>query len=202
MDIKDARVYYYEVFNGGPYKPTPKGLFGVFENADLKGFNEHRFWEAKEIHDFPDGVTFYVTGEKEQDYIVVRTGWCVVSDKVKKVFEECKVKGVQFLPVHIIHHKTHKEYGPCWAWNVYQEVDGLDWEHTQWLSKKPEKEEYPSLSIVMEALRLDVVKDLDIFRLHIKGTGDVTVYISPRVKECLEKAGATSGFELIPRRAF
>lgn len=199
---------YYKVFLGGHLKSMLGGIIWTGEE-DMKGFNEYRFYDGKLIEDWPAGITFFVEAylQKnvvEEDYIFLVFHWHIVSERVRRVFEECRIKGVQFLPVRIIQKDTGKELGPYWAMNVYRETDALDWDRTVWVSAvtNPREDPYPSVGIIRVVLRREPVAGLDIFRLNIKGRGDTTVYISRRVKECLEKASATSGFEFHPVEAY
>jgi len=193
-----SQTFFY-VFPGGSSKPNPRGLFYTGKK-DLKGVDEYQFSKGNLIHDWPADIMFEVEGKHLEDYLVVGLQWMVVSDRVKKVFDKCQIKGIQFLPVQIILKNTGKEIGPYWAWNVYQEVDALDWDKTTWLPSvtDPHAEKYPETKILRESLRASVLRDTDIFRLNIKGEGGSAVFVSSRLKNCLEAAGATIGFEFKP----
>lgn len=188
---------FYNIVWGGPVRPDPDGL--VLVRKDTKGFNEYRFNEGKTIKDWPEGITFFMEGKHHEDYLVVGLQWVVVSDKVKKVFEECNAEGVQFLPVNIIIENTGKDAGPYWAMNVFRAIDALDWVHTVWVY--PERiylDEHPQLNILKEALRREPLAGVDAFHLVIGGEFSPPIYISKRVKVCMEQAGATSGFKFNP----
>ncbi|MBI2832763.1 MAG: hypothetical protein HYX79_10955 [Chloroflexi bacterium] len=195
------RAYYYGIPWGGPSEYGPDILVWTGKK-DVKGFNQYRFYECKLIEDWPDGVTFTMEGKRAEDYLVVGMHWTVVSDRVRKAFEECRVEGMQFLPVRIV-KETGEDVGQYWALNVtHPAVDALDWERTRWLpGRNPREDEHPELCIIAEAFRFDSLKGIDIFRLKVKN--QVThLYVSQRVKWCLEQAGATSGFEFSPVPAY
>jgi hypothetical protein len=203
MTEKENVVRYWLIFGGGPYRRQPGGLRWTGKE-DTKGFFDLRFYDGKLIEDWPQGITFWYKGERQDDYILVPGLWYVVSDKVKRVFEKCEVKGVQFLPIDIVHIETGEKQGLYWAMNVYQEVDALNWERTIWMTPEMnhKEDEYPTLDIIEPALRLDVVKGLDIFRLNVKEIGDVRVFISERLKQAIDEAKANSGFKFNPIPAF
>jgi hypothetical protein len=194
INIPKPRSTFFKVFSGGRVRPHPNVL--VLVKSDKKGFNELRFYSGQFIKDWPEGITFYMKGTHYEDYLVVGLHWMVVSDGVRKVFEECELTGVQLLPVHIVIDGSGKEIGPYWAMNVYQEVDALHWEYTQWLEKGRDhfQDENPMLGVWEIGLRYEPIHNLDIFRLNVKGEGDPKVYISDRVKKALEKAKVTDGF--------
>ncbi len=197
------RGYYYEIFDGGNYYSSDKKRLWLSEKDDeLKGVASHPFHEGRIIESWPADVTLYVTGEHPQDYLTSRMGWVVVSDKVKRVFEDCHISGVQFLPVRVLHEKKNKEFGPFWALNAYQKADGLNWEHTRWSIENPAEVAYPELGILIPAFNFEVVQNLDVFRLDINGEGSMSIFISQKVRECLERARAMSGFELKPVKAY
>jgi hypothetical protein len=194
-------TYYYKI-----WVDESDPLAMVCIERDDKGFNEHRFNEGKWIEDWPQGVTFYVEGEHPEDYLLGGPFWMVVSERVRQVceeFEECKVKGVQFLPVRVVHKESGEEIGPYWAVNVVQVVEALDWERTRWLyPEKKDQHKDPIFNIVKEAFHWEPLKGVDIFHLSIKGRVGTSVYISQRLKWCLEQARATKGFKFIPIPAY
>lgn len=196
------QALYYKLFSGGPIKSAPGELVYI-GRRDTKEFDEYRFYRGKAIDDWPEGITFNVRGEKPQDYLSLGLHWMTVSDHVRVAFEQCGVQGVQLLPVKVVVEKTGKEIGIYWALNVFQETDALDWEHSRWLHpERKYQDELPMLDILRIALRFNAVNGLDIFRLKVNGRGDTRVFVSERVKKCLEEAGATSGFVLDPAPAY
>jgi hypothetical protein len=196
---KRHSYYFYEMFHGGPVTPKPGGIIYAGKD-DFKGFDELRFHRGKPIPDWPGGITFYVKGHRQDDYIVVGLHWMVVSERVRQVFTEYKLEGIQLLPLRIVHHETGEEMGPYYALNVFKGVDALDFEHTRWAHPERDhrRDEYASLDIIIATLRREALKGLDIFCLIINGKGVPGVYISKKLKTFMEKAGVTSGFSFIP----
>lgn len=134
---------------------------------DIKGFNVYRFAdEAKLIIDWPDGIVFFIEGDRIDDYWKPRLLWNVVSDKVRSVILKHNIQGVQLLPVTVVHRLTGMSY-QYWTLNVFESVD---------------------------ALRRKYIQNLDIFRVR----RNPDIYISSRLKENLERAGATGGFGFRP----
>lgn len=196
------RTYYYKV-----WVDDSDPLAMICTEWDSQGFDQYRLYEGEWISDWPEGITFYVEGLHPEDYLFSAVNdWISVSERVRQVcedFEECKVKGVQFLPVRVVHKETGEEIGPYWVLNVVQVVEALDWERTRWLyPEKKDQHKDPIFNIVKEAFRWEPLKRIDVFRLSIKGQIGTSVYISQRLKWCLEQAGATKGFKFIPIPAY
>jgi len=199
MKRKEApKSYYYDM--RAAWESDPECL--VYVSEDIKGFDYERFYKGEPIKDWPEGITFVMKGEVAEDCLVVDLHWMVVSDRVRRTFEECHVVGAQFLPVRIM-KDDGQEVGRYWALNVTRLADALDWEHTRWLpGRDPRTDEYPELDIVRAALRLEALKDVDVFRLAVRGRGDAGIYISERLKVCLQHAGATTGLSYDPVPTF
>lgn len=182
----------------------PKALMAPEE--DTKGFDEYRFYKGEWIEDWPEGITFSFTrGEHAEDFTLGGLHWVLVSERVRQVFVQHHIEGVQFLPVKVIRKKTGKEVGTYWALNIIRHAEALDWTHTLWTTsdvQEIEKHPYPELLILRPALQWEKVKDSDIFRLRFRGEGDACIFISARLKQWLEEAGATSGFSFFPIPAY
>lgn len=172
--------------------------------ADTKGFDEYRFYKGEWIEDWPEGITISFTrGEHAEDFMLGGLHWLLVSERVRQVFAQHQIEGTQFLPVRVIHQKTGKEVGRYWALNVVQEIEALDWTHTLWTTSDPKEiEEWAAVHILRPALIWEKVQGNDVFRLRIQGEGDVSVFISARLKQWLEEAEATSGFSFFPIPAY
>jgi hypothetical protein len=191
------RNFYYKIW----FDETDS-LALVLDEEDLKGVDRWIVYQGKRIEAWPERVTFYAEGKHVEDYLAGGS-WVVVSQRVRQVLEQSKIGGIQFLPVQIIHKRKDFVIGPYWVLNVVQVAEALDWENTHWA--RPERkndDEHPILNIIRETFRWEAVRDLDIFLLSIKGEVGVSIYVSPHFKQCLEKAGATSGFKFIPIPAY
>lgn len=180
----------------------PKALRGVEKN--IRGFDPFRFYQGKLIEDWPKGISFsYTRGEHAEDYLFGGAYWILVSERIHQVFVHHKIEGAQFLPAKVTHKKIGKEVGKYWVLNVVQEAEALDWENTLWSTSDPkELEKWPSMHILREALIWKQVRNLDIFRLRIRGESGFGVLLSSRLKQYIEEAGATSGFLFFPIPAY
>ncbi len=175
----------------------PEALICV--ESDARGFNGGRVYEDRPIEDWPEGVTFFVTGEHAEDYLVGGLHWIVLSERVRQVFVRHKVAGTEFLPVKVVHKETGRDVGPYWVLHVFRAVDALDWDRTHWMyPEKRDTDELPGLNILWPALRANALKGVDVFRLTIKGRAGVVVFLSGRLKGWLEEANATSGIRFAP----
>ena len=199
IEVERPRATFYKISMD---ESNPKALTGV--EVDSKGFDASRFNHGEWINNWPEDITFsYARGEYAEDHLLGGPYWELVSERVRQVFERHKIFGVQFLPVKAIFKKTGKDVGKYWAMNVFQEVDSLDWVHTIWsTSDINEIKEYPTLSIISEALLFDSLHEIDIFRLKIMGRKRISIFISGRLRELLEEAQAASGFLFFPIPAY
>jgi hypothetical protein len=200
MITKDRpREYFYKLSIDDS---DPKGWMVV--ERDIKGFDRFRFFKSERIEDWPEGITFsFSRGEHVKDQLIGGGYWDLVSERVRQVFVNHSIRGVQFLPVNVIRKPSGKEVGTYWMLHVLQEVEALDWEHTMWTTSDIDKiKEHPALCILQQALILDRLEGIDIFRLKIQGEGYFSRYISDRLKKYLEDAQATSGFLFLPIAAY
>lgn len=187
-------AYYYKLWMD---ESDPHAM--ISREEDLGGIDRWIIYKGIWIEQWPLEVTFYVEGEHPEDYLFSALhGWILVSERVRQALARCSVEGVQFLLVRVVHRATGADIAPYYALNVVRLVEALDWERTRWLH--PDRkfvDDHPILDIVQVALRRDAVRGTDIFRLRVKrDVGEV--FVSPRVKQCLERAGATSGFRFLP----
>lgn len=196
---KPRRAIFYQI---SMTDSSPKALMAP--KRDAKGFDEYRFYKGQWIEDWPENITISFTrGEHAEDFMLGGPHWMLVSERVRQVFVQHRIEGVQFLPVKVIYQKTAEEAGKYWALNVVQEIEALDWVHTLWAtSDSTEIQKWAAIHILRPALIWEKVQGSDIFRLRIQGEGDVSVFISARLKQWLEEAGATSGFSFFPIPAY
>lgn len=196
---KQWRAIFYKVSMADS---DPKALMAP--QVDAKGFDEYRFYKGEWIEDWPEGITISFTrGEHAEDFMLGGFSWKLVSERVRQIFVQHQIGGVQFLPIRVIHQKTGKEVGKYWVLNVVQQVEALDWAHTLWTTTDHEEiNRYAGGYILRPALLWEQVKNVDVFRLRIQGRCDARIFISARLKQWLEEAGATSGFAFFPIPAY
>jgi hypothetical protein len=171
----------------------------ISKEWDLKGVDRWFVYRGLWVENWPEDVTFYVEGEHLEDYLCCALPeWILISARVRDALETCRIDGVQFLSVRIVHKEKELEIKSYWLLNVIRSVEALDWEKTRWLHpERKEKDEHPILDIVKVALRSDALSGVDIFRLKVKGDKG-QIYISSHLKQCLEITRATSGFKFVP----
>jgi hypothetical protein len=178
----------------------PLAIFSKEE--DLRGVDRWIVKSGTRIENWPEGVTFFVQGEHLEDYLLsVLDGWILVSERVRRIVDDCAAGDVQLLPVRVTHKETQVNFGPYWLLNVIRLIEALDWDHTRWFHpEKKYEDEHPVLDIAKVALNLRALQGVDIFRLKVKDASR-GVFISQRLKERLERAGAI-GFKFIPVPAY
>jgi hypothetical protein len=155
----------------------PPGMIPLVGVNNLMVFNDYQFSDGEIIVDWPDGIVFHFEGDRVDDYWKPRLLWNLVSGRVKRILEQFQVEGIQLLPVTVIDNKTGKTH-PYWELNVYQKVADLRWKYVQ---------------------------GLDIFRITSRDRGVEAlpeIYISRRLKQALEEAGAVNGFGFRPISAW
>lgn len=176
-------------------------LAAFSREEDLRGVDRWIVDKGTRIEAWPDGVTLFIEGEHLEDYLFsVLPDWIVVSERARRALEQCQINGIQFLPVRVVRKASGVEVGPYWLLHVVRQVEGLDWERTRWFHPENKyKDEHPLLDIITVVLNAEAIEGIDIFRLKVKDSVR-GVYISHKVKQCLESAGAVSGFRFEPVR--
>jgi len=116
--MKQSNSNVYQLFIGF----TNKGLYYV--KSDRREFNEYRFYNGEWIENWPEDISFIFDGEPEGDFLMGGLHWRLVSERVRQVFIQNKIPGVQFLPVKVIHNQTGKELGPYYVLNILQSAVG------------------------------------------------------------------------------
>ncbi len=197
LEVEKPKAWCYKVFPGHS-DPDPM----ILEEWDSKGVSEYGLLKGRRIEKWPEDMTFFATGAHHEDYLFPSVvSWIIVSDKVRKALEGCGISDFQLLPVRAIHKESGRDLGPHWVLNPLHAAEAVDVERTQWLNPEKDKREYPHINILQPVLREEVVRDLDVFLLKVREGISVTVYVSERVKACLERAQAT-GFKFTPVPAF
>ncbi|MDI7278020.1 MAG: hypothetical protein QME94_18730 [Anaerolineae bacterium] len=163
------------------------------QRADDKAIDSRTLHAGERIDDWPAYPTFYVDYHHDDDFVLLWPHWSVFSDRVRLVFEESRIEGVQFLPVRVIDERRQEEVGPYWVLNVVRELDALDWGRTRWHYPDRVQEADPLLNMIWPAFRLDALPGIDIFRLNLRGEHGITPYISRRLRVRLQRAGVTRG---------
>ncbi len=171
----------------------------IAQDYDFRGFNDDVLSEGQYIQSWPLGVQITVSGKEPPDNLFCPLKpWHLISKKVKNVFEKYDIKGVQFLQPKIV-HQSGIEIPDYYILNVLEMVDGLDLEHTTWMTDQKWNVEYPQLNIFKIALKQSLVTNKDIFRIL---PSKVEVIVSERLKTTLEGENADMGFKFLPIMAY
>lgn len=171
----------------------------IAQDYDFRGFNDDVLSEGHYVQNWPIDVQITVSGKKPPDNLFCPLKpWHLVSKKVKNIFEKHDIKGVQFLRPKIVQQSGIEIQG-YYILNVIEMVDGLDYEHTTWMTDQKWEVEYPQLNIVKIALKQSSVTNKDIFRIL---PSKVEVIISERLKTALEGENAGMGFKFLPIMAY
>lgn len=178
------------------FEEVEKALIAM--KYDFQGFDDYALSEGEPINGWPINGEITVKGKNPTDYLFCPLKpWLLVSKKVRTILEEQSIQGVQFLPVNVI-HKSGIEIPGYSIINILQMVEGLDYENSTWVTSEKWNVEYPQLNLWKIALRHEVVQNLDIFRIVESKT---QIFISTRLKECLQKSGVL-GFKFLPIQAY
>lgn len=162
----------------------------VCREYQLGDISEHVINEAAFILSWPNDIVFYYESGRPEDFLGNALGWPIFSKRVQEVFIGLGIKNVQFLPINIIRKNT-KEVLPGYAvLNILDSVVALDWEHARYV----EDRKNPEMPVILKlALRYEIIKDLDIFRLKEQ---PILIFVSGRIKSKLNEIEAT-GFKLV-----
>lgn len=120
------------------------------------------------------------------DYLSNDLVWFIITDKLKNIFESTNNCNIQFLPIKA-KCKDGKEAINIYLVNIINIIDGLDLENSKYSILNANENE-KILSIQKYALKSQVVKEYDIFRLK---DDYVSIFISERLKKFMQKNGVT-----------
>ena len=113
----------------GPDFTSKNNMYCV--KSEIKGFDEYRFYKGEWIKDWPKDIIFYCEGKKEVDLLLGGLHWLLASERMRQVFIQNDVQGIQFLKTEVVHNNTGKVLDPYWAPNVIQATESLHWENIQ-----------------------------------------------------------------------
>jgi hypothetical protein len=171
----------------------------IAQDYDFHGFNDEVLSEGQYVQNWPLGIQITVSGKKPLDNLFCPLKpWHLVSQMVKNVCEKHDIVGVQFLQLKIV-HQSGVEIPGYYILNVVEIVNGLDFEHTTWMTDQKWDVEYPQLNIFKIALKKSLVTNKDIFRIL---PSKVEVIVSKRLKTILEEENADMGFKFLPITAY
>ncbi|WP_348521742.1 DUF1629 domain-containing protein [Breznakia sp. PFB1-11] len=153
--------------------------------------------EGKLISDWPT-VKFYYSSKAsdlESEYLLNSWRWPIIHKKVRKVFEGCGFKGIQYLPIRLIDVVTNKLNEDYVVMNVLNYIDAYDMS----MSNFSYNEKYNMYIFVPNAIFLDTktCSSYDIFRAD---KNSVPIYISEKVKDIIIEHDWI-GFEFYPQKS-
>ncbi len=164
------------------------------ESDDLKGIDRYDVEKGKKIENWPE-ITFYYNpeeGSRKTDYLGNDLGWFVISERFKNILQEEKIEGIQYLPINIVNIKTNEKLGNYFVVNVCNLVEALDLDNSVYdVFEIDENRKY--ILVVKYALKAELIKGLDIFRLKEE---DIPIYVSERFVDTVKKYGMT-GFDFL-----
>lgn len=169
-------------------------------DINLNNFNMSllRYSRDELIDIWPSNFTASFSGSLELDYFTVDKYLDIVTTAVKNEIEKFTKNDVEFLPIkiHWIDDLPHKK-SQYWVIHIRKVIDALNWEKTRWISNEYQDLHDPTilLNIIEPALRSEVIKGGNIFRIEISGKVYKRVFISYELKKSLFLAGCTKGMD-------
>ncbi|KAA0565740.1 maleate cis-trans isomerase [Bacillus sp. CH30_1T] len=150
---------------------------------------DYSFNNGELIKDWNESITFYLNpteGDRLTDYLANNLGWLLFSKKLKTLFNEIGIEGMQFLPVNVINEQNLEEKWDYFAVNVHQVVDALHLEGCDYsvLNVGDEK----IYTIRKYVLRGESIKNQHIFRLL---GYEIPIFTSEKIKSMIEMHNLT-----------
>lgn len=155
--------------------------------ADFTNMNTDEVSNGVLIKDWSLVIFQYnsVEGNIMSDYIANVYRWLIVSSNFCTVMEESAFNvHIQYLPVKLIDMFSGVVSETYKIANILDVVDALDLEHSQY--DVFELEDETVISFEKYALKMDEIKDLDIFRLK---NDTIPIFVSDRMKRRIEENG-------------
>lgn len=152
---------------------------------ELYGINRYDVEKGVEINNWNERVNFYcnsTAGDRFSDYLANDLAWFIVSPKFKKALQDCKVEGVQYLPVNLVNEIDGSNLAEFYLVNICNLVDALDLEHSKYTEFSIDNEKL--ISVKVYALKRNRLSNAQIFRL--KGSS-FAIFVSENIKKAIEK---------------
>lgn len=130
-------------------------------------------------------------GKILSDYLVSDNGWVIVSKKFRDVVKEIVGENIQYLDINIINSKTKEEDNTYKVANVTKHLEALDLENSVYDFFELDDEKI--LSVEKYALKQDVIKNCNIFKLKDE---TIPVFVSEKVKDIVEE-NSLIGFQFL-----
>jgi hypothetical protein len=183
--LKDIAKIYHLVWRGSLFNEK-SSLISEYR-IDEQGFNGRLVNRGKQLAEvWPDNFTISVQGDQPVDYFLCGGFYDVVSDPVCRVIQDVSNDEVEFLPIRVVQHSTHREIGKYWILNVIKSLNGLNEKQSTWSMRG---------TLIKPAIRIDLVKNSNIFHLEIRGKIVSGIYLTDRLKVALETDKCILGME-------
>lgn len=162
--------------------------------------------DKKEISAFFQGVyikeplqiEFYAEGSNPPD-VLVSMSVLLISNRLKNLFEQLMIEGVQFIPAQVI-HKSGIGVPGYYILNILTVLPAWDKENTVWVNKDEKgMKQNPELNVWQIALKKEVIGKKHIFCLE---KPKFEVYISEYLKKEIEKHKFDVGVGFYPVYAY
>lgn len=174
-----------------------------FENDDdyviVKSSNKAEDYDSKivkgeVIENWDKDIKFEYNvedGKILSDYLASDNGWVIVSKKFRDVMKEIGGEDIQYLDINIMNSKTKEEDNTYKVVNVTKHLEALDLENSVYDFFELDDEKI--LSVEKYALKQDVIKNYNIFKLNDE---TIPVFVSEKVKDIVEE-NSLIGFQFL-----
>jgi hypothetical protein len=167
---------------------------------ELPKIDQYIVEKGNYLYEWDDRITLTydpAEGNVKTDILGNDLGWLIISEKLRKLFENERVEGLQYLPVRIKNVKTQENLDGYSVVNICNLPDALDLEHSKYDVFDVNETEHMR-SVEIYALKASQIGSLDIFKL--KGES-IPKFISERILEVMRK-NQISGFDYIEVKAY
>jgi hypothetical protein len=183
---------YYRLVYSGEEKDKKAGIptekLIVVNKYDLNGFDLRDLWKGKKIENWNEEIKlYYEEGEKALDYVPNVMSWLIFSDKLIEVLNDCRITGIQVLPVRIYKTGCDHEYFKSNVVNVLNVQASMDWGKSDYI---PWDDNPMDIHVIRHLVmnRSNIDENIDLFHLAEKLN---YLIISERLKDEIELRGIT-----------
>lgn len=145
------------------------------------------------IDNWDSGITLFYNskeGNRVTDFLGNDLGWLIISEKLKSIIEDKKIKGIQFLSIKIKNQVNNTVLNNYYVANIYNLVEALDLENSDYSEYELDENE-KVISVKKHAVKEEKVTNMDIFRLK---EDKFPIFVSEKFIQLINNHGAT-GFD-------
>lgn len=161
----------------------------VCRSGEMYGIGEYDFLEGKIINKWDERFSFFYDpdeGNIPTDYLANDLGWLLLSTKLKKIFDDLCIEGVQYFPVNIINIKDNSQLDGYHVCNIYTHIDALDLDNSDYTYFELDDERI--LSIKKYALKSSELKGRHLIKLQSE---TIPTFVSEAVKQKIQEEAIT-----------